>query len=587
MPNETQDLIFNLKANTQNAEQGMVKIGRLTDDLKITTEKTSGALREFGGQLKQARDLSDVAGMATKALGQVLGASLGGTAVLVAGKALIDAFNTVQTAVKETEGKVKDAFKEIDKAGLPKTFQESAMQADKLSASADAVSKKIQEIEANPLQKFIAGITGAKDKMEELAISTQKAAQERIKLGVQTAIADEEFQRGLSDKEKALNALFKSYQEKADQIAASMIAAGADPQEVQRVVDEIYNAHTKARDVMLADYQAKQIKIDDEAATKATDLRRANDMAEFELQQKSQNVLFENERARLNDQIQTRLKAADDEAKKREESAKRLEEFQNKLVALAEKRFVLEEKIAAINEQMSLKQAELAKQGAGLGGTMRGAGQQPTSYEVGFGKAVDRATQAAQRLDAQTARNNLQNKMLLDPEGKFKLSPSQVAGMTKAQKNALVSPESVQIAQKQKAIQNAQNKVAEQGTKSLEKLQEKYDSTSKQLDDNMQESKQLEEAFWDLKDATNEATDVQKEFENLGGSASSAQSNINSMASAAGDAASALRSLASAGGGVKFQDEFLNSSGGGKTLSDVYELLEQNLIELKTYAHAT
>lgn len=553
MPNESQDLIFNLKANTSNAEQGMGKINRLTDDLKITTEKTSGALREFGGQLKQARDLSDVAGMATKALGQVLGASLGGTAVLVAGKALIDSFNTVQAAVKETEGKVKDAFKEIDKAGLPKTFEEGATQADKLSVSADAVSKKIQEIESNPLQKFIAGITGARDKMEELVLSTQKAAQERIKLGVQTAVADEEFQRGLSEKEKALNALGKSYQEKADKIAASMMAAGANPEEIKQVVNQIYDAHTAARDKMLADYSLKEYSVEEENARKATDLRRANDMAEFDLQQKSQNTLFENERARLNDQIQTRLKAADEEAKKREESAKRLEEFQDKLVALAEKRVVLEEKISAINEQMSAKQADLAKQGAGLGGTMRGAGQQPTSYEIGFNKAIDRASEAAKRADAQTARNNLQNKILLDQKG---ISPSQLAGMTKAQKNALVSPERLQIEQKQQAIKDAQNKVIEQGTKSLQKLQEKSDSYSEQLNGNIKTSNLLEEAYMELKDSTDSSTD--------------AVDNFTSSIKSAGKAVSGGR----------------DKGAGGKTLSDVYTLLEKNLIELKTYAHA-
>jgi DNA repair exonuclease SbcCD ATPase subunit len=556
MANESQDLVFKLRADTSNAEQGMAKVTRLTDDLKITTEKTSGALREFGGQLKQARDLSDVAGMATKALGQVLGASLGGTAVLVAGKALIDAFNTVQTAVKETEGKVKDAFKEIDKAGLPKTFEESANQANKLASAADEVTKKVKEIDSNFLQKFIAGITGARDKMEELALSTQKAAQERIKLGVQTAIADEQFQSGLSEKDKKLNDLFKSYQAKADAISASMLAAGASPEEVKKVVDEIYNAHTTARNAMLNDFALKEQKVAEENATKETDLRRANDMAEFDLQQKSQNTLFENERARLNDQIQTRLKAADEEAKRREESAKRLEEFQDKLVALAEKRAALEEKIAAINEQMSAKQADLAKQGAGLGGTMRGAGQQATSYEVGFGKSVDKATQAAQRADAQTARNNLQDKILLDQKG---ISPSQLAGMTKAEKNALVSPESVQIAQKDIAIRDAQNKVIKEGTKSLEEIQKKYDSTNEQLDSNIKTSKNLEEAYMELQDSTDSSSDA-----------------VDSFTDSVDTASEAVSSGGGGGGG----------GGGGKTLSDVYQVLNDTLIELKTYAHA-
>jgi len=555
MANESQDLVFNLKANTSNAEQGMGKINSLTDDLKITTEKTSGALRQFGGQLKQVRDLSDVAGVATNALGQVLGASLGGTAVLVAGKALIDAFNVVQNAVKETSNKVKDAFKEIEKGGLPKTFEESANQANKLAFAADEVSKKVKEIESNPLQKFIASITGAKDKMEELALSTQKAAQERIRLGVQSAIADEQFQSGLSDKEKKLNDLFKSYQEKADKISASMLAAGASPEEIKPVIDEIYNAHTQARDKMLADFAIKELSVGEENAKKISDAKRANDMAEFDLEQKSQNTIFENERARLNESISERLKAADDEAKKREESAKKLEEFQVKYLALTEKRVALEEKISSINDQISAKQGELAQQGAGLGGTMRGPGQQPSSYEIGFKKTIDRATQNAQRIDAQNAKNILQDSILR----KMGLDPSK---MTKAEKNAVrgASPEAIQIEQKRIAAEAAANKATENGTKSLDKLNEKLDDTQNQLDQNVASSKELEEAYMELQDGTEGATDALKEFTTQSQKASETQAG-------------------------KAGEQQANPV--VQALDDIYELLYNTLDELKTYAHTT
>lgn len=555
MPNESQDLIFNLKANTSNAEQGMEKINKLTDNLKITTEKTSGALREFGNQLKQARDLSDLAGMATKALAQVLGASLGGTAVLVAGKALIDAFNTVQTAVKETEGKVKDAFKEIEKAGLPRTFEESAMQADKLSASADVVSKKIQEIESNPLQKFIAGITGARDKMDELALSTQKAAQERIKLGVQTAIADEQFQAGLSEKDKKLNELFKSYQDKADKIAASMLAAGAKPEEIKQIVDGIYNAHTAARDKMLADYALKEETIARDNATKISDMRRANDMAEFDLQQTSQNTLFENERARLNENMDAQRKADQDVAKRREESAKRIEEYQNKYVELTEKRVALEEKILAINDQILAKKAELAKQAAGAGGTMRGPGQDPTSYELGFAKSVDQATSTQQRIEAEKLRNYTQD-LVISKTKDFKGNYYDPSKMSKAEKNALVSPEKIQMLLKADAIKAAQNKVIQNGTKSLQQMEEKLKTNTDQLDQNTESSKMLEEAFWEMKDNIDEAGDAVSDFKNQTQKASNPSNQTQ------------------------------GGAGGGKSLSDIYTLLDDNLTELKTYAHA-
>lgn len=553
MANETQDLVFNLRANTSNAEAGMAKVSQLTDDLKITTEKTSGALRDFGNQLKNARDMSDVAGMATKALGQVLGASLGGTAVLVAGKALFDAFNSIQTAVKETEAKVKDAFKEIDKAGFPKTFEDGAMQADKLSAAADAVSKKIQEIESNPLQKFIAGITGAKDKMDELALSTQKAAQERIKLGAQATISEEEFQKGLSEKDKALNDLFKSYQAKADKIAASMLGAGAKPEDIKPIIDQIYNLHTQARDKMLAEYANKESLVEEENARKSSDLRRELAMSEFDLEQKSKERADAAEQTRSREALDEIIKKREEEAKIREESEKKIEESQKRLLDLTEKRVALEEKIARINDDILKKQAELAKQGAGLGGTMRGPGQRPTSYEEGFNKAVDQATKAAQRMDAQTARSNLQNKMIAD---KYNIKPSDVAGMTKAEKNALVSPEAVQIQQKAQAVQQAQNTAIEKGTKELEKLQQQASGASEQLNSVDDESQQLQNDFNELQNETKDLTEAQK--------------NLKEQAQ-----------KAVGGGGAKGADTKEGILGQIKTL------LEQNFNELKAYAHAT
>lgn len=554
MANETQDLVFNLRANTSNAEAGMAKVGQLTDDLKITTEKTSGALREFGNQLKNARDMSDVAGMATKALGQVLGASLGGTAILVAGKALFDAFNTIQTAVKETEAKVKDAFKEIDKAGFPKTFEDGATQADKLSAAADAVSKKIQEIEANPLQKFIAGITGAKDKMEELALSTQKAAQERVKLGAQAAISEEEFQMGLSDRDKALNELFKSYQAKADKIAASMLGAGAKPEDIKPIIDQIYNLHTQARDKMLAEYANKESLIEEENARKSSDLKRELAMSEFDLEQKSKERADAAEQARSREALDEIIKKREEEAKIREESEKKIEESQKRLLDLTEKRVALEERIARINDDILKKQAELAKQGAGLGGTMRGPGQRPTSYEEGFNKAVDQATKAAQRMDAQTARNNLQNEMISE---KYKTDPwLNVDGMTKAEKNALVSPEAVQIEQKAQAVKAAQNTAIEKGTKELEKLQQQASGASDQLNSVDDESQQLQNDFNELQNETKDLTEAQKNLK-------------EQVQKAVG------------GGGAKGADTKESILGQIKTL------LEQNFNELKAYAHAT
>lgn len=538
MANETQDLIFNLKANTSNAEQGMGKINRLTDDLKITTEKTSGALREFGGQLKQARDLSDVAGMATKALGQVLGASLGGTAVLVAGKALFDAFNSVQSAVKETEEKVKGAFKEIDKVGFPKTFEDGAMQADKLSAAADSVSKKIQEIESNPLQKFIAGITGAKDKMDELVISTQRAAQERIKLGATSAIAEEDFQRGLSEKDKALNELFRSYQVKADKIAASMLGAGAKPEDIKPVIDEIYNLHTRARDKMLADFSNKESLVAEENARKSSDLRRELSMSEFDLEQKSKDRLREQDRANAKEQLDANLKAIEEESKKREESAKKMEEYQLKLIDLTEKRAAIEQRIADSQLALLKKEGELSTAAAAAGGTARGEGQLPSSYEVGVSKQVKQAEAAGKRASIEKYREDIRQSLI---------EKQQKQG--KPLKDIKIDAYAVQNEMARIAKEAKYQEALDQGYGSLQKYKDSVEKNKDSLDK--------------VNQATNDLTKSMQEAQKIQGQPAPYEPGVTPEPT-----------------------EAKKTGGEGGSLSDIYKLLKDNLIELKQYAHA-
>jgi hypothetical protein len=227
--------------------------------------------------------------------------------------------------------------------------------------------------------------------------------------------------------------------------------------------------------------------------------------------------------------------------------AKQQEEAQKKLNDLLQKRIDLQDQLAKAQQNEVIRQGELATKTAGVGGSLRGEGERQTSFEIGLGSAANRAYK--QELNRAQEIQDMLIKADLRKQG----SPTD--------KNAI---------QREK-VARAEAAAREKARKEFEDpYQTQIEKTTKALQNNEAE-------------IINQA----KEIQNLGGSASSAQSNINSMASAAGDAASALRSLASAGGGGKFQDEFLNPSGNGKTLSDVCELLEKNLTELKTYAHAT
>ena len=225
---------------------------------------------------------------------------------------------------------------------------------------------------------------------------------------------------------------------------------------------------------------------------------------------------------------------------------KQQEEAQKKLNDLLQKRIDLQEQLQKAQQNEVIRQGELATSSAGVGGTSRGPGQNPTSFEIGLKKQADRAYQ-----DQKKQEQEKQDEIIADE--------------LKAQGKA----HGKQDVQREK-VRRAEEAAREKAKKEFEDpYKAQIEKTTKALQDNESEIR-------------NQA----KEIQNLGGSASSAQSQINGMADAAGSAASALRSLASSGGGGKFQDEFLNPPGGGKTLTDVYTLLEKNLIELKTYAHA-
>jgi len=106
----SEDLVLRVRADGSGVKETFQGIAKETDRLKITTEKTTSAVRQFANDLRNVRDASDLAGVATRALAQAIGASLGGTAVVIAGKVLLDAFNSVQKTVKETKDSVESSF---------------------------------------------------------------------------------------------------------------------------------------------------------------------------------------------------------------------------------------------------------------------------------------------------------------------------------------------------------------------------------------------------------------------------------------------------------------------------------------------
>jgi len=142
-------LIF--KIETQADDSGVRQYDKSLSGLDVSSKKASGALKNFVKGLSEARDGTDIASSALGAFGQVLGSSIAGTAIIIAGKTLIDSFNKINQAVKESEKAVAEAFAGMDKASEAMSFAEATAQAKNFESVADKIRKKIKEINESPL----------------------------------------------------------------------------------------------------------------------------------------------------------------------------------------------------------------------------------------------------------------------------------------------------------------------------------------------------------------------------------------------------------------------------------------------------
>jgi len=381
------------------------KIVEHVDDFKITTEKTSSAMRGFANDLRNVRDASDLASVATRALSQIIGASLGGTAVVVAGKALLDAIQGSADAL---------------------TFENAAKQAEILYQESDKVNKALKEIESNPLKNFIAGLIGAKEEMKGLAEETRRLGLERQKAGLEKGASELSMESGLTEPQRAARSAAEKFK---PQIEASRKYLS----QVESTFNaDIKNAKTKEeKESIRARRQDAQNKLDQsiisqqEAAQGAIEKLRKDAFDKYDREQAQKELRL------IEAEISGRQKAAEISGKIDEESAKRLEklkedaeqkrsqieeeklkkqkELEKNKIDLMTKSIDLEGKKSEAEMRLIKAQGEMAKMSAGAGGTMRGAGQRATSFELGTQRTSNDAFRKEQQRIAREEFQRIKN----------------------------------------------------------------------------------------------------------------------------------------------------------------------------------
>ena len=524
-----------LKIITDADDTGVRKIQKGMGDLEISSHKASHATKEFLRELGNVSDTSDLASVALGSFSKVLAGSLAGTALIIGGKAVIDVFRKVTEIVDKSKESFDNLVEGFAKGGLPKTFQEGATQAGKLSDEVARINKEIVALSKGEealvkgdikgwFMGLAATIMDSTNQLAKLREEAKKLASEKMLAGATSELQTARETTGMNPQQMEQYKLRKQFELDVDK---SNYETGL---------------------VLLEKYNLDKSNIDDKYnRQKEADTRETNDaLRKIKMDEFQSDIDSTNRKTELESKAFFEKLA---QQKQELEQALKISEAQQKLNDLIAKRIDLQDQLAKAQQNEVIRQGELATLSAGVGGTSRGPGQNPTSFEIGLGKAADRAYQNQKREE--------QRKQ--DEEIAFDLYLQKGPG-------AKITNQDIQ----REKVRRAEEAAREKAKKEFEDpYKAQIEKTTKALQDNEAEIR-------------NQA----KEIQNLGGSASSATSKINGMADAAGGVAGLLRSLASSGGGGKFQDEFLNPPGGGKTLTDVYTLLENNLIELKTYAHA-
>lgn len=217
----TQELMLRIRGDNTDAEKKLADTSRSIGNFGTTTEKASSAIRQFSGELRNVRDVSDLVAAGTRALGGVIAGSLAGTAVIAAGRAIVDAYNNVQKASTEAEKSVAELTKTTEKIGAGAGMQETASAAQALFNESNKVSEKLKEIDSNKLQGLIAGITGAREKMSSLVEETKNQAKELEERGIVNTLIELKTQQTLSETDKKLVAISEKYKPIIDAARAS------------------------------------------------------------------------------------------------------------------------------------------------------------------------------------------------------------------------------------------------------------------------------------------------------------------------------------------------------------------------------
>jgi hypothetical protein len=576
MADATQELMLRVRGDNSGADKAIASTKTAVEGLNVSGEKAAGAFKNFSRSLAEARDASAVAASAADSLSNIVGKSLMGAFAVGGIKLFTDQINRMGEDVKSVATSAQKAFDDIEKAGQAMSLSEATNQVAQLDALLASTSKKLSDLDRSPFQNFIAGATGARVAMEGLVGTSKKLRDMKLAEGLATENANAEFTAGLDEQALKIAKVNAEYEKR------SKIAQTFTDKEAYRIYQEA-SAAQKVRETNA---------IIDDMAQKAAQEKQKNTLEQIKLNQdlsqqqiKAEEELAEAQQKRFNELYDAEIKSQDLMQKRINAELKAAQELADKQKAL----------LGAQEEARSRFPAGATGQMPGVGttggrpnipGITTDISQRPTSAEVGGSQAIQRAYLDGIREATAELRQYIKN--MLEANGLAHDEHAITNELIRIQKDLAKEKgkELNGIADFLKRVKKAAEDLYDfnNSTKEASKATTNFKTTMAEIEPSFD---QAVKSATNLADSITKNTgDLVKNFLttadstlNLGKDMTSTGSESNLLGKSFTDLGKVADNL------TDKLDKDKKDDKGNETLEKIHKLLDDNLKEMRTYAH--
>jgi hypothetical protein len=258
-------------------------IGRLqTQVSKLNTGTLAGGFRSLAADLASANSPAEALSRTFGRLGDLLKGTIFGAAGLAVGKLLAAPFEQVSAIVKDSTDIFSAAIRRLQDSGDALSFSQAVGEVDSLTQSIQQIDQAIQKIDANPLLRAVAAVTGSRKEMEAQKSTLLQNAGGRLAQGLANETTRTKASQGMSSDERQLLEISDRSRERAEKIRNTF--KGKWSPVADQALEESFNLFVQERNAKLQEIADKGIQkeVAERIKTDQEILRREEEEREME-----------------------------------------------------------------------------------------------------------------------------------------------------------------------------------------------------------------------------------------------------------------------------------------------------------------